>query len=172
MRNLRRFLTVTSHSSENERICLTTNSIAESELIELIATISHTIKHANFLDQSASNILHCERGTLFLKLREYERAIDDFSYVLLNPSESPSLNEDLIGKALWGRMWSYAILGLREEFSEDLMSLAAFIELNTNCDCLTNLTRNLILNPQNQYYQYEESDLSADARKLGPLGPR
>lgn len=60
-----------------------------------------------------------ERGKLYLKLLDYHRAINDFSYVIENKETS----QDEILDALWGRGQAYLAIGKRDEFDRDRLQM-------------------------------------------------
>lgn len=63
--------------------------------------------------------LYNERGQLCLKMKEFNQAIQDFSFVL-NHSEA---NKEEIIDALWGRGQAYLALNKIEEFEKDRKQL-------------------------------------------------
>lgn len=80
--------------------------------------------------------LYNERAKLLLKMKKYEQAIADFSFVINHKEAS---KEDLLD-ALWGRGQTYLALGKTEEFEGDrkrLETLEPFVTtLEENRDYL------------------------------------
>ncbi|MBS0651447.1 MAG: hypothetical protein JSR93_09830, partial [Verrucomicrobia bacterium] len=98
--------------------------------------------------------LYTERGILLLATEHYERAVDDFKYVL----ERSEITDDAlaIGIALWGKTLGDAALNRRIELNNDLDNIIEFIGLVEACGCEQTANMKKSFKPQFSSHYTEE----------------
>lgn len=86
-----------------------------SQSLEAVEAYTAAIKKQNPELVSKHLYLYIERAKVFLKTKQFENAIKDFSFVLNQPTAS---REEILD-ALWGRGQSYLAIGNNQEFEKD-----------------------------------------------------
>lgn len=85
------------------------------EYPEAIKAYTAAIKNQPSDQISQHLYLYNERGRLYLKMDEHQKAIQDFSFVL----DHPNVNKEEMLDALWGRGQAYLASGKAQEFETD-----------------------------------------------------
>jgi hypothetical protein len=73
-----------------------------------------------------------ERGIFLFAVGQFEKAVNEFTYVLEQPWDA--LDDEVIGVALWGKTLGDAILGKTLELQKDLDKIAEFAD-SGDCGC-------------------------------------
>jgi len=103
-----------------------------AEQMNRIDELSQTINVTNGLDDLSVLCLYNERGIAYFFAGELENALNDFNYVLIKLETQQTLEKEIIGTALWGRLFCHAFKNqVQETYDDSLMIQWLF----TGCSC-------------------------------------
>jgi hypothetical protein len=94
-----------------------------AEQIEFISALSQAIDTTNSCDDLLSLGLYTQRGISYFLAGELENALDDFNHVLTRSQSGQTSERELLGTALWGRLFCHAFGSQLQETREDSQSI-------------------------------------------------
>jgi hypothetical protein len=98
-------------------------------------SLSSSIKTCSDQDHAITTLdWYNDRGTHLLIAGFYREALNDFNIVLFQAKQYEP-EDKIIGRALWGRAWTYAFLGETDALMEDLREISKLIGLDEDCHC-------------------------------------
>jgi hypothetical protein len=110
---------IVNKSVSSEQLLLSKVEFDQQRIIEEWQSLTDQIKYHSLMGTDSID-LYVDRGNLMLVAEEFHYAIDDFTYAINFKGDLSPSHKKLLCKALWGRMWGYALLEQEKEVIDDL----------------------------------------------------